>query len=214
MSPVPRSLRRCMHWRVPIAAFALSAMFASCAGLKPPEAEDLNIYVLDARPAINPRLPQRNVTLAVGVPRAWPGFDTSRIAYVRQPHELDYFATGRWADAPARMLGPLIAHALEQGGNFRAVVHNPSVVASDVRLDIELVRLQHEFVGGPSRVRIALRAQLIDLNARRMLATREFEEIEPAAADNIYSGVAAANRALERVLARLEEFCANAVADR
>jgi cholesterol transport system auxiliary component len=189
-------------------------MLAGCAGLKPPEIENLSIYMLDARPAINPRLPQRNVVLAVGTPRAWPGFDTPRIAYVRQLHELDYFATGRWADAPARMLGPLIAHALEQGGGFRAVVHNPSVVASDVRLDTELVRLQHEFLGGPSRVRIALRAQLIDTTDRRVIGAREFEEMEPAAADNVYSGVAAANRALERVLTRLAEFCANTVAGR
>ena len=214
MSLSPRSRRRRVRWRIPIAAFALAAMLAGCAGLKPPETGDLSIYVLDARPAINPRLPQRNVVLATGAPRAWPGFDTPRIAYVRQPHELDYFATGRWADAPARMLGPLIAHALEQGGGFHAVVYNPSVAASDVRLDTELVRLQHEFLGGPSRVRITLRAQLIDTSDRRVIAVSEFEEIEPAAADNVYSGVAAANRALERVLTRLAEFCANTVAGR
>jgi len=207
-------LRRRVRWRDPIAAFALAAMLAGCAGLRPPETVDLNIYVLDARPAITPRLPQQNVVLAVGTPRAWPGFDTPRIAYVRQPYEVDYFVTGRWVDAPARMLGPLIAHALGQGGGFHAVVHTPSVVASGMRLDTELVRLQHEFLGGPSRVRIALRAQLIDMSDRRVIAAREFEETEPAAADNVYSGVAAANRALERVLTRLAEFCANAVENR
>ena len=183
-------------------------MLAGCAGLRPPETADLSIYVLDARPAVDTRVPQRNAVLAVGTPRAWPGFDTPRIAYVRQPYELDYFATGRWADAPARMLGPLIVHALEHGGGFHAVVHSVSMVASDVRLDTELVRLQHEFLGGPSRVRIELRAQLIDMNDRRVIAARDFEETEPAAADNVYSGVAAANRALERVLTRLAEFCA------
>jgi cholesterol transport system auxiliary component len=211
---LPRSLRRGARWHVAIAGFALAAILAGCTGLKPPEIQDVSIYVLDARLAINLRQPQRNGVLATGTPRAWPGFDTPRIAYVRQPYELDYFATGRWADAPVRMLGPLIAIALEQGGGFHAVVHNPSVVASNVRLDTELVRLQHEFLGGPSRVRITLRAQLIGTSDRRVIAAREFEEIEPAAADNVYSGVAAANRALERVLIRLAEFCANTVVDR
>lgn len=189
-------------------------MLAGCAGLKPPETGNLSIYVLDARPAINARLPQRDAVLMVSTPRAWPGFDTPRIAYVMQPHELDYFATGRWADGPARMLGPLISHALEESGGFRAVVYNSSVIASDVRLDTELVRLQHEFLGAPSRVRITLRAQVIDTRDRLVIAAREFEETEPAAADNVYSGVTAANRALGRVLTGLAEFCATTIAGR
>jgi cholesterol transport system auxiliary component len=52
---------------------------------------------------------------------------------------------------------------------------------------------------------------LVDLNDRRVIAGREFEEVEAAAADNAYAGVAAANRALERLLGRLAEFCADAV---
>ena len=207
MNPAPRL-------RVLPAAIAMLAVLAGCAGLTPPETDEVSVYVLDARPVISPQLPRHNVVLAVGVPRARPGFDTPRMAYVKQPYEIEYFTKSRWADAPARMLGPLVAHALEQGGGFRAVVHNPGVVAGDVRLDIEIERLQHEFIGEPSRARVMLRAQLIDIGERRVIAARELEETEPAAADNAYAGVTAMNRALERLLARLAEFCASAFASR
>lgn len=187
---------------------ALLLIVASCANLKPPEVESVSIYVLDARPVQHAPLQRRGAVLAVSPTRALAGFDTPRIAYITQPFELDYFAKSRWADAPARMLSPLIVRAIDEGGDFSAVVHNPGVIAADLRLDTELVRLQQEFLVKPSRVRLTMRAQLIDLNERRVIAGREFEEVEPAVTDNAYAGVAAANRALERLLIRLAEFCA------
>ena len=94
------------------------------------------------------------------------------------------------------------------------MVQNPGAVAGTLRLDTELVRLQQEFETQPNRVRVTLRAQLIDMGGRRVIGTREFEEVEVAAADNAYAGVAALNRALARMLPRLAEFCASAVASR
>lgn len=188
------------------------ALVTGCTGLKPPEVESVSLYLLDAHPARQVQVPRRDAVLAVGATRALAGFDTPRMAYATQPYELDYFARSRWADTPARMLSALIVRALDDSSGFRAVVHNPAVVAADLRLDTELVRLQHEFLEKPSRVRITLRAQLVDLNERRVIAGREFEEVEVATADHAYAGVAAANRALDRLLRRLADFCAGTVA--
>jgi cholesterol transport system auxiliary component len=207
-------MNRSIQWRVVLVAIALGGTLAACTGLAPPAVDEISIYVLDARPAIGGLPLQPGVILAVGTPRAWPGFDSPRMAYVKQPHELEYFTKSRWADAPARMLAPVLVRALEQGGSFGAVVHNPGAVAGTLRLDTELVRLQHEFQAPQSRVRVTLRAQLVDMQERRIIGAREFEEVEEAAAENAYAGVAALNRALERLLARLAEFCASAVASR
>jgi cholesterol transport system auxiliary component len=57
-------------------------------------------------------------------------------------------------------------------------------------------------------VRFTLRAQLIDVDARRVLASAEFDETEVAPSDDPYGGVLAANRALARLLERLAAFCA------
>jgi cholesterol transport system auxiliary component len=129
------------------------------------------------------------------------------MVYVRQPYELEYFATNRWADTPSRMLGPLLAQGLEQTGTFRAVVQTPSAVPADLRVDTELIRLQQNFSTRPSRVELTLRAELIDVRGKRVLATRLFEEAENAPTDDAYGGVTAANLALGRMLGQLADFC-------
>lgn len=206
-------MSRTSLWRgLPLAAI-LGAMLAACSGIAPPP-QETDIYLLDVRPAVGKAPSRSTAVLAVGMPRAWPGFETSRMAYVRQPHELQYFARSRWADTPARMLSPLLVQALEQGGAFGAVVHNPGPVTGTLRLDTELVRMQQEFGAEPGRVRLTLRAQLVDVRERRVIATREFEEVEVADAGNAYAGVSALNRALGRLLHSLAEFCAGASAGR
>ena len=186
-------------------------LLVGCAGLpSAPQVQSSNIYVLDARPVLKAAQVKRDLVLAVSLPRARPGFDTPQMAYVRQPHALDYFAANQWADTPARMLGPLLAQALEQTGSFRAVVQTPGVVPADVRLDTELIRLQHDFSTQPSRVQLTLRAQLIDVRSKRVLAVKLFDEAENAASDDAYGGVTAANRALQRVLSQLADFCIDA----
>jgi len=191
-----------------VAACALS--LAGCSALPPPVTENVTTYVLDAHAAIVAATAGRNLVLAVGAVRARPGFDTPQIAYVRQAHELDYFVTARWAETPARMLGPLIAQALEQAGAFRAVVQAPATVPADWRLDTELVRLQHDFTRSPSRVELALRLQLSDLRTQQVVAVKVIEQTEAATSADPYGGVQAANRALARALTEAVAFCAAA----
>lgn len=192
------------------AGFAAIALLAACAAVQPPEADRANTYVLDAMSAAGAPRPRRDLVLEVSAPRARSGFDTPMMAYTQRPNALEYFAKNRWADTPARMLAPLLAQALERSGGFRAVVLAPSSANAELRLDTELVRLQQDFSARPSRVQFTLRAQLIDLGTRRVLAAAEFDETEPAPSDDPYGGVIAANRALARLLGWLADFCAEA----
>ena len=130
--------------------------------------------------------------------------------YVRHADQLEYFAHNEWVDTPARMLAPLIVAAVERSGAFRAVVQTPSPAAGEMRLDTEILRLQHEFLSAPSRVRFTLRASLVESVTRRVIASHEFEAAVPAASDDPYGGVVAANRAVQTVLENLAIFCAEA----
>jgi cholesterol transport system auxiliary component len=129
------------------------------------------------------------------------------MAYVTRPHELQFFARHQWVDAPARMLAPLLADALERGGRFDAVPSD-GFAASDLRLETEVVVLQQEFDAHPSQLRFALRARLLDVVKHRVLADSTFEAVEAAASDDPYGGVVAANRAVARVLDELANWCA------
>lgn len=195
----------------------LPSLLGGCSSLRsgtPPPA----LYALDSAapgpPAVaSPGRAGGAPTLVVSQPRAAAGYDSQRMIYLRQPHELEYFARSQWVDTPARMLQPLIAAAVERSGRFAAVVPMPLGAIGDFRLDSELIRLQHEFLSRPSRVHLTLRATLTDAATRRVVAWREFDAVVPAASDDPYGGVLAANQAVRELLEQLAAFCAAATAD-
>ncbi|MFO1284437.1 MAG: ABC-type transport auxiliary lipoprotein family protein [Burkholderiales bacterium] len=194
-----------------VPAIVAAALFiAGCGGLAAPVADAPSMRVLDVRPAAGGAAvapSARTQVIEVSTVRASPGYDSAAIVYVERPHALERFATHRWVDPPAAMIGPLVVRALDESGAFKAVVHGPAGVSADLRLDIELTRLQQSFVDRPSRVELTLRLQLVELAARRIVATRTVDVAAPAAADNPDGGVAAANAALADALGRIVEFC-------
>jgi cholesterol transport system auxiliary component len=198
--------------RLAAAGLALIALGA-CSSLRPGAPPPPSFYALDGLPgaaaaaapaAAAPAAP----TLIITPPRAAAGFDSPHIMYVRATHKLEYFAHSEWIDPPARMLAPLLVAAAESSGAFRAVVTAPSGADGDLRLNTEIIRLQHEFQASPSRVRFTLRAYLVDDKTRRVLAWREFDAAVPAASEDPYGGVVAANGAVQSVLQSLSAFCA------
>ncbi len=184
-------------------------LLTACINLAAPKVESQKIYVFEARPVLQTTTGKRDLVLAVNLPRALPGFDTPKMAYVQQVLELNYFVSSRWADTPARMLEPLLVQAIEQTGSFRAVVKVAGAVPADIRLDTELIRLQQDFEAKPSRIQLSLRAQLVDVRGQRVLAVRQFDAMENAASDDANGGVSAANRAIQRVLTQMADFCVN-----
>lgn len=196
--------------RLIAAGLSLMALGA-CGTLRPAATPHPAFYSLDGtRGAAPAEAPAAAPTLIINPPHSAAGFDSPRIIYVRETHKLEYFAHSEWVDPPARMLAPLLVAAIEGTGAFRAVVLTPSAAAGDLRLDTEIVRLQHEFLTRPSRVRFTLRAHLVDDKTRRVLAWREFDAAVPAASEDPYGGVVAANRAVRTVLENLAVFCAEA----
>jgi cholesterol transport system auxiliary component len=200
-------------------AACLPLLVCGCSALQPTATPHLVLYSLDSPrnagsaassvPA-GPTAPATSPTLIINPPHASAGFDSSRIVYVREAHKLESYANSRWADSPARMLAPLLVGALQNTGAFRAVVLTPSAAVGDLRLDTEIVRLQHEFQARPSVARFTLRAYLVDNKTRRVLASREFDAVVASAGEDPHGGVVAANRAVQDVLERLAAFCAEA----
>lgn len=198
------------HGRIFSAALCL-AVLSACGALSPTTTPHPAYYALDSVKSAAPvAMPVAAPTLIINPPHAAAGFASPRIIYVRESHKLEYFANSEWVDPPARMLAPLLVAATANTGAFRAVVLTPSAAAGDLRLDTEIIRLQHEFGTLPSHVRFTLRANLVDNKTREVLAWREFDASVAAASENAYGGVVAANRAVAMVLENVSAFCAEA----
>ena len=144
----------------------------------------------------------------VALPNAAPGFDSTRMVYLRQPQALQAYAFAEWVDTPARLLLPMMVQAVQQTRAFRAVLQAPSSATGAMRLETELLRLQHDYTLAPSEVRLSLRAVLLDTATRQPLATREFDARVPAPSDSPAGCVAAAATATRQVLAELATYVA------
>jgi cholesterol transport system auxiliary component len=198
------SCARERHVALPVALCAVAVGLSACVSLgpkKPPTRYELQA-AFEGQPVAGP-----GPALVVAPPTAAPGFDSPRIAYVKRPHELEFFARSEWVDTPARMLAPLLVRSLERSGAFASVAEARSAAAAGLRLEAELVRLQQEFTVRPSRVRLTVRVQLYEVPSRRVLGAREIEAVEEAPSDDPYGGVVAANRAVRRVLDEIAAYC-------
>ena len=185
-------------------------IISACSVLPKPEPVAMDQYVLEYTPG---RVAAGSIedlpVLIVTTPRAHGGYDTHRIAYMKQEYGLRYFTRSRWADTPARMLAPLLADAIQATGQYQSLYAVPGSIAADYRLDTELIRFHQDFTQQPSVVRITLRAQLIDLRESRVVATKQADIIESATTDDSYGGVVAANKAIGQLLDELAQFSAD-----
>lgn len=145
-------------------------------------------------------------TLLVAPPKAAPGFDSNRIAFTRQPPKLDYYRDSVWSDAPARMLLPILVRAFETTGAFKAVVSPPAPGLANLRVDVDVIRLQQEFMTQPSRVRLMARIKMVDLKSGHVLGTQVFEAVEPAPSEDANGAARAANAAVQKVLEQMVRF--------
>lgn len=186
----------------------LAAALTGCGTLaRPPAVNVVKLQLLgeDAQiVAVEPI----GASIAVAEPTAMPGFSTARFAYLQSGPELRYYGRHEWSASPARLLQPALVRALDLSGGFSAVTAPPSIALADLRLDVELTRLVHDFrehEGG--EMVLAVRAQLTSLRDRRVLATRSFEYREPAEANPV-AGAIAADRALARLLEDVVSFAA------
>ena len=198
-----------------VATALLLIVVSACSALRPAATDQPSFYSLDRvrieAPVAMPapaKLSMTAPTLIVNPTHSASGFNSQRIVYVRAAHQHEYYAHSEWVDTPARMLAPLIVNSLENSGAFRAVVSTPSAADGDLRLDSEIIRLQHEVGSPPNRVRFTLRAYMVDNTTRQVLAWQEFDASVAATSEDPYGGVLAANRAVQTVLEKLAGFCA------
>ena len=193
-----------------LAAICLSTALSACA-LSRGTDEPVRSYVLEigeggeARGTDRSR-PSNLPNLLVSLPQPAPGYESQRMAYEQVPYELRYFATSQWVDSPARMLTPLIMHALENSGEWGAVIQLPSVLRGDYRLDLSQVALVQEFTQQPSQIRVSLRAQVVTVFDPRVIGTRIFEFREDALTEDAYGGVQAAQKVVGKLLVELQHW--------
>ena len=128
------------------------------------------------------------------------------MAYLLRPYEVNYYAFNQWADTPARMLQRIMVENLDKAGLWSAVLQTPGAVPAQYRLDCDNLVLEQQFFSHPSRVRLALRVQIVETKEQSILGSRYFELFEAAPSDDPYGGVVAANQASAKLIIEMTEW--------
>ncbi len=195
---------RLCHFRFPrLALLALVLLLDACSlpFARQPATAD-TVYLLEGELPAAPRPDPDGPRLWLSPMAAAAGFGDADMVYMRRPLQLEHYAHHRWADAPARMLEPLLLGALEHSGHFRGVAGPGESVRSDLRLDSLLLYLRQVFTGDGSEVQLALRVSLVDTNRAELVASRVIAVAEPVAGRTPYAAAQAADRAVARWMER------------
>lgn len=210
-----RWFSRKTRWvKMPFMLILSSALSLTACSLGPVKTPVITTYTLAPQPIKSnyPKLSQKATVLLVARPMASSGYTSERMVYSDKPYQLSYYQLNRWVDAPANLLLPLMVKTLSDSGQFLAVVSPPYTGQIHLRLETELLMLQHDLIPDPSVVRLALRTRLIAESSHRVIATRDFTLTVPTNNPTPYASVAAANAAVAQWLQQLAEFCVTALA--
>ena len=179
---------------------------AACSLMTPAQVEPAHQQVLSKLPADLPRAQPHAATILVLVPDASSIYDTTEMAYVQKPFQVEYFARNEWADKPAKMIHGLLVKTLRMTGHFKAVLTPGQESVHKYELRSELLALQQDFTSDKPTLHVAMRLQLVDTAGSKVVATRELSEDEPMSEKSPYAGVVAANEAVARMLGEAARF--------
>lgn len=191
-----------------IGLFILS-MLTACSLLSPVKTEQSKEYLITATSYPLVKKSNQQVTIQVLLPDAHGINDNTQMAYSIAPYQVSYFSKNQWADSPAQMLQPLIVQALQNTHYFKSVGTSNTVGRFDYILNTELLQFHQVFFARCSVFRMTIRAQIVNEENRRVVATHQFFAEVPAPMYSPYGGVIAANRATARLLTELANWCVN-----
>jgi cholesterol transport system auxiliary component len=191
----------------------LVLLLAGCGGLLP-KAPERTLYRLNPADMAMPlQRPVRSVAalLVVATPSAVAGLDTKRIALIRSPVAIDYYADGEWVDRPPFLVKQALIEAFQKSGAFAGVAGEGLGLSADYVLNTDIRDLTaiYDTPDGPPLARVRLAAELIAMPGRTIAATTSVTREIRAGASDLPAIVSALDRALGAAIQDLIAWSAN-----
>ncbi|MEW6133807.1 MAG: ABC-type transport auxiliary lipoprotein family protein [Pseudomonadota bacterium] len=127
-------------------------------------------------------------TLLLADTTAGAFYDTDGMAFSGRAGTRGYYQYARWSERSSKRFSDLLLGRLEREKIFAAVMQSGSSVRGDWLLMTDILDLHHDAAERPGVVRMELRAELVDLKTRRLLARKNF--VQTVAVDS-YDAVGA-----------------------
>lgn len=122
-----------------------------------------------------------------------------------------YYRFAFWVESPTRSLASIIANRLQAEEIFASVVREGSGTVGDIQLNSDLLDFYHDVSDRPGSVVVRLRAELIDLRKREIIASKIFESKAEATDYNAAGAADGFNKATAQLVSDLVVWIAQSV---
>ena len=148
-----------------------------------------------------------NWSLVVDEPTAARQIDTSRIALMNGPFQVEYYADVEWTDDAPAMVQLLLIQSFQNTGRLPVVAPSRQTLATDFLLLSNLRKFQVEKdTSGTAQAVVALEATLLRMPQRAPVATARYGKATPISSDSTEAVTAAFDASLGDVMRRTVDW--------
>lgn len=178
------------------AAFLLAA---GCVSVLPDASPPSARYLIAPAEIAAAPAPDVAWSLAVDDPQSTRVYDTTKMALVRSPGRVEYYAAGEWADRAPRLVQAAIVRSFENSGRILSVGDRPSLPYSDFVLKTDIRTMHAAYEGGGPIATVEIFARLTNPRGK-VIAARLFSQQVAATRDGEPQVAAAFNEAMAVML--------------
>jgi cholesterol transport system auxiliary component len=171
-------------------------------GSGPPPA----LYRLTPKSTFPEDLPTVQWQLVLAQPDADASLDTTRIALMREPTRVEYYAASGWTDRAPFMIQTLMLESFENSDKIVSVGRRAVGLRADFELRSELREFQAEYYDGPINAHVALAVKLVRAAERAIVGSTTFDVRAPATEDSLPAIIQAFDDALGAVLKQMVDW--------
>ena len=182
-------------------------LLGGCAGLVPGQSPPPTLFRLTPKSTFREDLPTVDWQLVLDTPMADAALNTTRIALMSGPMQVEYYARSSWTDRAPLMIQTLMIESFENSDRIVSVGREGGGLRADFVLKSELRELQAEYYDSDKPIaHVTINAKLVAMPSRDIVASQSFERKIEAEADRLNDVVNAFDEALGKVLKELVEW--------
>jgi cholesterol transport system auxiliary component len=201
MASAPRPSRR--HLLAGLIAGSVGQSVTGCGLIGPPPRQFTLTPVTDFPRGLLPV----KWSVVVDEPTAARQIDTSRIALMSGPFEVEYYTDVEWTDSAPAMVQLLLVQSFQNAGRLPVVAPSRQTFATDFLLLSNLRKFQVEYdLSGTPQATVVIEATLLRMPRRSPVATARFEKATRINSKSTETVTAAFDASLGDVMRRVVDW--------
>lgn len=194
----------------PVRAMIIATvLLTGCVNLDLPGFNDgrpvVNYVLEDAGRTVSPSTPSPRTLILLDT-QTGAFYDNDVLAHSMEAGTRGNYQYARWTERPGRRFTELLVNRLDQERLFAAVVQPGTNARGDWLLTADIVEFYHDAREQPGTVKMVMRAEVTDLESRRLLSRRMITQNVPAPSYDAAGAHKAFNRAVTMTLNDLADW--------